>query len=383
MKLFTSNIKFTDYNFKLIINTIIVSIFGIIVLGSVDKYYLRQQLIGVLIGIFAMLFFSRIDYREILSYYRIIYLFNIILLLIVTFFGTEVNDARRWLNIGFITFQPSELSKILLILFFTGFLFINKEKLNNLKTLSITSILAAIPLFLILKEPDLSTTIILLFIIYIIVVISGLSRKYFYISIIALVALIAIFFIIIKIPNQKVIPKYQQNRVLAWLNPEKYEANNSMQQQNSIQAIGSGQLTGKGLYNDNYLTYKNSNYVPESQTDFIFTVVGEETGFIGSFLVVFSLYSIVILCFVVGYKSIYTRGRIIATGIGTWIGIQSFVNIAVTTGLFPNTGVTLPFISYGLTSVVSLYIGIGIILNIDIQTKIQKRMDLIDEKKYF
>ena len=161
---------------------------------------------------------------------------------------------------------------------------------------------------------------------------------------------------------------YQYLRILSWLNPEKYP-DDARQQQNSIIAIGSGQLWGKGLNNSSYTSLKNANYVSEDQTDFIFTVIGEELGFVGCLIVIILILLIVFECIWIAKNARDLAGRLIASGVAALIGFQSFVNIGVTTGLLPNTGVPLPFVSYGLTSMVSMYIGIGLVLNVGLQAR--------------
>ncbi|MEI3340412.1 MAG: FtsW/RodA/SpoVE family cell cycle protein [Eubacterium sp.] len=134
-------------------------------------------------------------------------------------------------------------------------------------------------------------------------------------------------------------------------------------------AIGSGQLWGKGLYNNSVASMKNGDYIPEPQTDFIFTIVGEELGFVGCLIVIVLLLLIVFECILVAKNAKDLGGRLICSGVAALIGFQSFVNICVTTGLMPNTGLPLPFVSYGLTSLVSLYIGLGMVLNVGLQAK--------------
>ena len=140
-------------------------------------------------------------------------------------------------------------------------------------------------------------------------------------------------------------------------------------------AIGSGQLTGKGLDNNTTTSVKNGNFILEPQTDFIFAIIGEELGFVGGVIIIALLLLIVIQCILVGIRSQDLAGRIICCGVGGLIGIQSFINIGVATKILPNTGVPLPFVSYGLTSLVSLYIGIGLVLNVDYNRKIPVRSE--------
>ena len=150
--------------------------------------------------------------------------------------------------------------------------------------------------------------------------------------------------------------------------PEKY-ADDAYQQQNSIMAIGSGQLLGKGLYNTDVNSVKNGNFISEPQTDFIFAVVGEEMGFLGSALIIILLLLITIECIIIAKRAKDLSGRLLCCGVAALIGFQSFVNICVVTGLMPNTGLPLPFVSYGLTSLVSSFIGIGLVLNVGLQPR--------------
>ena len=178
-----------------------------------------------------------------------------------------------------------------------------------------------------------------------------------------------IFISIVVQPNQPFLHDYQQKRILAWLEPQKYASDEAYQQNNAIMAIGSGQLTGKGLNNNTTTSVKNGNFISEPQTDFIFAIVGEELGFVGCCIVIGLLLLIVVQCILIGLRAQDLAGRIICCGVAAQIGFQSFINIGVATGILPNTGIPLPFVSYGLTSLISLYMGIGIVLNIGLQPK--------------
>ena len=170
-------------------------------------------------------------------------------------------------------------------------------------------------------------------------------------------------------PDQQILDEYQQRRILAWLNPEEYSSDEAYQQNNSVIAIGSGQLTGKGLNNNSTTSVKNGNFILEPQTDFIFAIVGEELGFVGCCIFIALLLLIVIQCILIGIRAQDTTGKIICCGVGSLIGIQTFINIGVATQIIPNTGIPLPFVSYGLTSLGSMYLGIGLVLNVGLQPK--------------
>ena len=182
------------------------------------------------------------------------------------------------------------------------------------------------------------------------------------------VPLAVIFLFIVVQPDQKLLKPYQRSRIMAFLNSEDDEYSDEViQQKNSVTAIGSGQLTGKGLNNNEVTSANKGNFVSENQTDFIFSVAGEELGFIGCTAILLLLLLIIFECIKTGIRAKDLSGRLICCGVAAIVEVQSFINIAVVTKIFPNTGTPLPFVSYGLTSMVSLYIGMGLVLNVGLQ----------------
>lgn len=358
-----------DYKFNLIISVVALTILGILVIGSAQKSVQNKQIIGLVLGLIVMVIVSLIDYVWVLNLYWMIYAINIVMLVITLIFGTEVNGAKRWINLYFTNFQPSELTKILMVLFFAKFLMNHEEDLNSFRTIITAVLLFAPTALLIVMQPDLSTTISIVLVFCVMMYIAGLSYKFIGTMLAILIPTAVIFISIAVQPNQPFLKDYQQERILAWLEPEKYASNQAFQQNNSMMAIGSGQLTGKGLNNNTTTSVKNGNYIPEPQTDFIFAIVGEELGFVGCCIVIGLLLLIVIQCILIGIKAQDMAGRIICCGIAAQIAVQSFVNISVATGIFPNTGIPLPFVSYGLTSLVSMFMGIGFVLNVGLQPK--------------
>jgi rod shape determining protein RodA len=326
-----------------------------------------RQILGFIMGLFLMIVLSFFDYSFFLRFYWGIYALNIVLLLMVMFFGKDVNNARRWLEIGGIQFQPSELTKIFLILFYAQFIMKHREKINNIRYIAAMLILLVPPLYLVYEQPDMSTSIVIVGVFCIVWYVGGLSYKIIFGTLAIAVPVAIILFIMVLQPDQTIINGYQQLRILAWLEPEKYKQSIAYQQTNAMMAIGSGQLWGKGLNNNTIASVKNGNFISEAQTDFIFTIVGEELGFVGGCAVVILLFLIALECLSVARKAKDIAGACIATGMAALVGFQSFANIAVATGLFPNTGVPLPFVSYGLTSLVSLYIGMGFVINVRLQ----------------
>ena len=263
--------------------------------------------------------------------------------------------------------QPSDLTKILLIIFFARFFSDRELKISSPKVI-IQSVALLIPsLILIVTQPNLSTTICIAALFCALIFLAGLNYKFVGTVLAFTIPAVAIFLAVAVQPNQPFLHDYQQDRILAWLEPEKYADDESYQQLNSVMAIGSGQLSGKGYNNDATTSVKNGNFVSEPQTDFIFAIIGEELGFVGCCGVIFLLLLIVIQCILIGLKAKDTGGRIICGGVAALIGIQSFINISVATLILPNTGLSLPFVSYGLTSVVCFFMGIGLVLNVGLQ----------------
>lgn len=362
--------RLRDYNFRLVLWLLMISAVGILLVGSAMESLQSRQLMGVILGVVVMVIVSLMDYSWILNFYWVIYFFNIVMLLAVRVAGDNSGGATRWIDLGFLRFQPTELSKILLIMFFARYLMAHEEDLNTLKTILSSVGLVTVPLILIAIQPDLKNTITVAVVFCALMYIAGLSYKI--IGGIAGVALplFIVAMILITQTNLPIIDDYQKGRIMAWLYPDDEEYEDlAIQQNNSITAIGSGQLTGKGYNNNSVSSANKGNFVSQIQTDFIFAVAGEELGFVGSAGIVILLLLIVIECILASRRAKDLSGKIICCGVGAVVGFQSFLNICVATGLLPNTGTPLPFVSYGLTSLVSLYIGMGLVLNVGLQNR--------------
>ncbi len=360
--------KIRNYNFRLVFYVVTLTVIGILVIGSAKESVQSKQILGLFLGLIVMAIISMLDYSVILRFSFLYYFLNIGLLILVKLMGDNTNGSTRWIEIAGIRFQPSELSKIVIILFYAFFFMKYQEHLNSVKVLASSFILAGIPLFLIKEQPDLSTTIVTALLFIALLFIAGLSYKIVLTVLAVSIPSFIIFISLILQPDQKILDPYQYKRIMAWLQPEKY-ADAAYQQLNSKMAIGSGQLWGKGLNNSEITSVKNGNFISEPQTDFIFAIVGEELGFVGSVIVIALLFFIVLECILMARKAKDLSGRLICCGMASLIGFQSFVNICVATGLMPNTGLTLPFVSYGLTSLVTLFMGIGFVLNVGLQPR--------------
>lgn len=364
--------KFRFYNFRLVILLLGISTIGVLLVGSAAAELKSRQIMGVALGVTAMIIVSLMDFSWILNFYWLIYIFNIVMLLGVRLMGSTAGGATRWIEIAGIRFQPTELSKILLILFFARFFMDHENDLNTIKVIVKCAVLLVIPLVLIYQQPDLKNTITVTVMFCVLIYIAGLDYKVIGGAILIMVPLMIIFLSIVVQPDQKLIQDYQRNRIMSFLYPENEEYSDDIEQQNnSMLAIGSGELTGKGLNNQESSANKG-NFVSQIQTDFIFAVAGEELGFIGCSSIVLILLSITYECIRMSLRSKDLSGKLICCGVATLISLQSFINICVATGLMPNTGTPLPFVSYGLTSVVSLYIGMGLVLNVGLQSSSYK-----------
>ncbi|MCR5673291.1 MAG: rod shape-determining protein RodA [Lachnospiraceae bacterium] len=362
------NYNFRKYDILLVLLCVAITSLGIVFIKSADESYVRHQQEGFLLGFIMMIIVSFISYSFVLKFYWVIYSASIALLVAVKFFGASGGGAQRWFEIGGIRFQPSEVVKILLILFYAAFIMKHKESINTVRMIVACTALIIPPIVLIFKQPDLSTTLMIIAIFGVVMFVGGLSWK-----VIGGAALIGVPSFVLALrylmrDDVHIIKEYHKGRILAWLYPDEYGLTEAYQTLNAMTAIGSGQLSGKGINNNVVASVKNGNFISAAHTDFIFAVIGEELGFVGCCLVIGLLFLIAIICILIARRAKDTGGQIIAAGMGGLIGIQTFINIGVVTGLLPNTGLTLPFVSYGLTSLVSLFIGIGFVLNVKLQS---------------
>ncbi|MCD7868539.1 MAG: FtsW/RodA/SpoVE family cell cycle protein [Clostridiales bacterium] len=382
--------KLRFYDFRLVVFLVAISLIGINLVTIAQESLRTRQILGVIVGIVFMLILSLMDYSWILNFQWLLYGFNIVMLLAVRLFGDTSNGASRWIDLGFVRFQPTELSKILLILFFARFFMDHEEDLNTFKTILQAGILLLIPLALICMQPDLKNTITVAILFCIMIYVAGLSYKIIGGAFLIAVPLLIIFLSIVVQPDQTLILDYQRDRIMSFLYPENEEYSDDIEQQsNSKTAIASGELTGN-LFTDEDTagsSVNDGNFVSENQTDFIFAVAGENYGFVGCTVIIVLLMGISIECVRLSLRAKDLAGKIICCGTGSIVAIQSFLNICVATGLAPNTGTPLPFVSYGLTSLISLYIGMGFVLNVGLQSsaynkEIQKKEVYFQKEEY-
>ena len=317
-----------------------------------------------LIGLGLMVIASNIDYEYFSQYYIPIYIANILLLIAVLLIGVDNKGATRWIAVGPLTIQPSEFAKVIMIFCLAKVITMRQKELDDIRTIAFLCGMLAIPLVLIQKQPALSASLVLVAIFCIELFIAGLDWRFIRTVLVIVVPIVALILIDVSLENpiftDKVFKQHQFNRILSFVDPTR-DANLYYQTEKSISAIGSGQMTGKGLFNG---TLNQLSYLPEPHNDFIFSVIGEEFGFVGCIFVLAVLLFIVFRCIVVATSARDPFSQLIAAGIAGMFAFQTFVNAGVATGILPNTGMSLPFVSYGGSSMWTNMVAIGLILNI-------------------
>lgn len=370
--------KLLEFDYFLVLLVILITSIGIIAIGSSNRINTMEisfnqqflqteffnQMMWFIIGIIFMLIAAFIDYRFISKFYIIIYCFNIVLLVLVLLIGKELNNVKRWL----FGIQPSEFAKIFMIIFIAKYIDKNKEYINKFSKLGLLIFLTAIPILLIQKQPSLSASLVILAILSFQIFSGNLSFKY--IKNVLIIILPIIVILLIDIISGKyfilnlLLEDYQLKRIVSFLQLNIIEGSKDpslYQTINSAWAIGSGQLMGKGLFNGDMNQLK---YIPYSSNDFIFSIIGEEMGFIGSTFVIFLMFIIILKCLLIARKSVDLLGSLICIGVSGMFFFQTFVNVGVSTGLLPNTGMPFPFVSYGGSSLLINMIAIGLVLNV-------------------
>ena len=365
------------YNFSLLCVVVILCILGLYCVrmaGGTTKgaSLMKGQLVGLILGLIIVAIVSVIDYHFICQFCVVYYIVGILLTLAVhTPLGTDSKTgAYRWIKLGPITFQPTELMKIILIITLAALFSKLHSKLDKVSTLVKVCVVSAIPVLAILTQPDLSSSLVGVFIMCVMIFIGGVSYRIIVPILIAAVPICGFLAWYVQIPGNLILHNYQYNRIQAWLHPDTYpNADNLNWQQNSaIKAIASGQLYGKFIQDGGKgLESRTFNGVGIRESDFIWSVVGEEFGFLGCCLVLLLFAIVIFKCFMVAKKAQDYLGKMIAVGVSAMFMFQVFANICVVTFIFPNTGLPLPFISNGLSSMISAMIGIGVVMNIGIQ----------------
>lgn len=357
-----------NYDISLVVVVILLSLISAYILTIIDASSFKRQLIGMLAGLIIVFIFSLIDYHDLCLYIPIIYIVATLMAAATRLspLGDDLStNSYRWLDFRIIKFQPSEVCKLVVILALATFFSRSRENLKSFKNFFLASAIALVPTFFILIQSDLSSSVVIVVVLIMMLVSSGIGRKILGPVAAIVIPVIGFLFWYIQQPNQKLLKGYQLERITGWLNPVNQGLGVMYQQNNSVVAIGSGKLYGKLLEGTD--TARNYTSVDVTESDFIWTPIGEEFGFIGCMIVLLLLSVIVIKCFIAAKKARDYLGMMIAIGIGVMFCFQTFFNIGVATSLLPNTGLPLPFLSNGLTSLLSNMMAIGILLNIGIQ----------------
>jgi rod shape determining protein RodA len=319
--------------------------------------YLSRQAIALVIGLVAMGAASYVDYRHLRSYAAVGYLGALFLLvLVITPLGTEINGSQRWLLIGGFQLQPSEIAKIAVLIALAALLHEQKGE-PGLATVGIALALTLVPVGMVFIQPDLGTSIVFMWLCAVLFLVGGVRARYLIGLLTCAVGAIAYAL------SSDLIAEYQLQRLTAFLDAgdPSLAQGPVFQTRQSVIAIGSGQFGGKGLFEG---TQTSLSYVPENHTDFVFTVIGEEFGFVGA-VIVLALFLVLIwrgLRIAVIAKDLF--GTLLAAGVVAMLALQVFVNVGMTVGIMPVTGLPLPFVSYGGTSLIVWFAIVGLLLNV-------------------
>jgi rod shape determining protein RodA len=328
-------------------------------------YYVDRQAIYLGVGVIAMFVLSRIDYGVLQRYKNGIYIALIVSILAVLGLGHSARGSQRAINFPLFSFQASELGKVLLIVALSALVVDRARQLRERDTTIRVMIAALVPAIFVIAQPDLGSGMVYMTIAYMLLFIAGAPWRH----LVALAALVSvsIVFVLVAAPaaGVNVLKPYQVERLTAFLHPTSNPQKQGYQQQESKIAIGSGQKTGRGQGSNQ----TSNGFVPESHTDFIFAAVGERWGFVGAGLVLL-LYALLIwrtLRVLVMSKDLF--GTLIAAGVAAMLMFQVFVNVGMTIGIMPITGVTLPLMSYGGSSVITTLLAIGLLQSIYVRAR--------------
>ena len=347
------------YDETLLAVVIILIAIGLVMLYSTSSYngevkfhdpfyYLKKQGFATFVGFLGMMIVSRVDYHRWAVLAIPGYLTAIALSVAVMFFGDEYNGSKRWLSLGPVSFQPSEFAKVAVILFLAWSVTKYAKKMDKFRTL-VLAMLPVLPIAALVGASNLSTASIILGIAVVLIFVASPKYSQFIWMGTAAVAFMAVFL---------AMESYRLERIAIWRNPEQYEK--GYQTLQGLYAIGSGGLFGRGLGN----SVQKLGFLPEAQNDMIFSIICEELGLVGAGIIILLFFLLIWRFFVIATKAPDLLGALIASGAMAHMMIQVILNIAVVTNSIPNTGITLPFISYGGTSVLFLLLEMGLVLSV-------------------
>lgn len=372
------NSKIRYFDSILFLTVMFLIVFGLVMLLSVSSYdasvnygdsayYFKKQLWNTGVGIIFMMVAAFVPYHFWQRTQVWVYIVAIILLLMIIPFGTTVNGAKRWLNIAGISIQPAEVAKLAIIIVLSHIICKFGNFINSWKGLCFAMAPAA-PFFIMIYAitRNLSSSIIVAGIAFVMCFVASSDYKRYLILILALIGFAALgVFIIVQ--NQDSSFGFRGERILAWLDPNAYASGKGFQTLQALYAIGSGGFMGKGIGE----SMQKLGYIPEAQNDMIFSIICEELGFVGALCVIALFLLLIWRCLIIAHNAPDLYGSLLVTGFLAHIAIQVILNIAVVTNTIPNTGISLPFISYGGSSVVSLLIEVGLVLSVQREIKVR------------
>jgi rod shape determining protein RodA len=334
------------------------------------NYYINRQATYLIVGGLLMVILSRVDYARLRRLKNGIYGALILSILAVLALGHTARGSQRAINLPFFSFQASELGKVLLTLALSAFVVDRARRLRDRDTTSLVMLAALVPAIFVIAQPDLGSGMVYVVIAFTLLFVAGASWKHLT-GLVAL-GLVSLTFVLVAAPaaGEHVLKPYQVQRLTAFLHPTTNSQKEGYQQEESKIAIGSGQKTGRG----ENASQTRLNYVPEDHTDFVFAAVGEQYGFVGAALVLL-LYGLLIwraLRILVMSKDLF--GSLVAAGLAAMLMFQVFVNVGMTIGIMPITGVTLPLMSYGGSSVITTLLAVGLLQSIYIQARASQAM---------
>jgi rod shape determining protein RodA len=378
------NYRLKNLNIRIILYVITLSILGVLLIYSATNQstyyadYYKRQIFGICIGLIAMVVMMLVSYKLILKLWPLVYVLDFGLLLLTLIKGEVHGGAKRWVRLpGIGSIQPSDFTKLAIVICLAALLGYFYEKINKPYVWFLIILMVGPHIALVFKQPDLSTTILMCAMVALMLYVAKISYKVILACMGLTIPVIGYFIYFILSHTQEELTQiasqnYQLKRILSFIWPSQFQ-DSIYQQQNSVMAIGSGGLFGKGLNTTTFESVKNGNFISESHTDFIFTIAGEELGFVGCTIIVALLLLLVIECLFIAKNADTIQGRSICVGFATMYAMQTFINIAVATWLMPNTGLPLPFISYGLSSIISMYISVGMVLNVGLQRQTKEK----------
>lgn len=359
----------SSMDYSLLVVIFILSLFGLLMVYSTTSYVdtihhagnafytVTKQAIYLAVGFVVMIAVSMIDYHWWLGKAKVMYLLAVVLGITVLFFGKEINGQKRWFAIGPLSFQPAEFAKLTLIITMAALADFYYGMLRYYRVLFIFMLLA-LPVALPVLSANLSSGLILMGIAFIMAFIA--SRRKWIFGMVLLVGVILVIGLYQTGILEMVLDEYQMNRINAWFDPLAYSSTNGFQIVQGLYAIGAGGWFGRGLGQ----SLQSLGYLPEAQNDMIFSIICEELGLFGAVMVVLLFLLLIFRLVQISSRTREFRGMMIAAGVMAHIALQVLMNIAVVTNSMPNTGVSLPFVSYGGSSVMFLMIEMGIVLNI-------------------